>query len=142
MFAFYRPSAMTIAATLADAPNNLAQILIFCIIIASHLRLLSVPLARLLIFCPLCSTSWVVFTRVLERSSRSTSTSQLCVALRLFLVKPPTDTSSFSQGFLALAGFFRLLGTLCQNYDQASRLASVIITIMVRFFLSTPSDEY
>jgi hypothetical protein len=37
MFAFYRPSAMTIAATLADAPNNLAQILIFCIIIASRL---------------------------------------------------------------------------------------------------------
>jgi ATP-binding cassette subfamily G (WHITE) protein 2 (SNQ2) len=38
-----------------------------------------------------------------------------------------------ATGFLALAGFFRLLGTLCQNYDQASRLASVIITIMITY---------
>ncbi|GAA6025142.1 hypothetical protein JCM11491_000230 [Sporobolomyces phaffii] len=35
--------------------------------------------------------------------------------------------------YLALAGFFRLLGTLCANYDQASRLASVIITIMITY---------
>lgn len=34
------------------------------------------------------------------------------------------------SGFLALSGFFRLLGTMCRNYDQAARLAAVIITIM------------
>jgi hypothetical protein len=34
------------------------------------------------------------------------------------------------SGFFALAGFFRLLGTMCQSYDHAARLASVIITIM------------
>lgn len=34
------------------------------------------------------------------------------------------------SGFFALAGFFRLLGTLCKSYDHAARLASVIITIM------------
>jgi hypothetical protein len=34
------------------------------------------------------------------------------------------------SGFLALSGFFRLLGTMCKSYDQAARLAAVIITIM------------
>lgn len=32
-FAFYRPAATTIAMTVADAPNNMLQILVFSIII-------------------------------------------------------------------------------------------------------------
>ncbi|GAA6062867.1 hypothetical protein JCM10212_000789 [Sporobolomyces blumeae] len=35
--------------------------------------------------------------------------------------------------YLSLAGFFRLLGTLCPNYDSASRLASIIITLMITY---------
>ncbi|GAA5871103.1 hypothetical protein JCM8547_005358, partial [Rhodosporidiobolus lusitaniae] len=91
MFAFYRPSAQTIAATIADAPNNFAQILVFCIII--------------------------YFLGGLYSSAGAFFSFYLIVV----------------TGFLALAGFFRLLGTLCQNYDQASRLASVIITIMITY---------
>lgn len=30
-YGFYQPSAVTIAMTLADAPNNAAQILVFCV---------------------------------------------------------------------------------------------------------------
>jgi ATP-binding cassette subfamily G (WHITE) protein 2 (SNQ2) len=30
-YGFYRPSAVTIAMTVADAPNNAAQILVFCV---------------------------------------------------------------------------------------------------------------
>ncbi|GAA5979902.1 hypothetical protein JCM11641_007581 [Rhodosporidiobolus odoratus] len=90
-FSFYRPSAMTIAATLADAPNNLLQILIFCII--------------------------GYFMGGLYPSAGAFFSFYLIVA----------------SGFLSLAGFFRLLGTLCQNYDQASRLASFIVTIMILY---------
>ncbi|GAA5828045.1 hypothetical protein JCM11251_005707 [Rhodosporidiobolus azoricus] len=90
-FAFYRPSAMTIAMTIADAPNNLLQILIFCIII--------------------------YFMGGLASSAGAFFSFYLIVA----------------SGFLALAGFFRLLGTLCQNYDQASRLASFVVTIMILY---------
>lgn len=36
-------------------------------------------------------------------------------------------------GYFALAAFFRLLGTLCSNFDVASRLASILITVMVVF---------
>lgn len=42
------------------------------------------------------------------------------------------------SGFFALAGFFRLLGTMCQSYDHAARLASVIITIMYARNSSSP----
>ncbi|GAA5926233.1 hypothetical protein JCM3775_000963 [Rhodotorula graminis] len=88
-FAFYRPAATTIAMTLADAPNNMAQILIFSIII--------------------------YFMGGLARTAGAFFSFYVIVL----------------GGYFALAGFFRLLGTLCQNYDQASRLASVIITIMI-----------
>ncbi|GJN91548.1 hypothetical protein Rhopal_004571-T1 [Rhodotorula paludigena] len=90
-FAFYRPAATTIAMTVADAPNNLAQILIFSIII--------------------------YFMGGLARTAGAFFSFYLIVV----------------GGFLSLAGFFRLLGTLCQNYDQASRLASVIVTIMISY---------
>ncbi|GAA6033623.1 hypothetical protein JCM8097_004354 [Rhodosporidiobolus ruineniae] len=40
---------------------------------------------------------------------------------------------SVTAGVLSLAGFFRLLSTLCQNYDQASRLASFVVTIMILY---------
>ncbi|GAA6043179.1 hypothetical protein JCM8097_008713 [Rhodosporidiobolus ruineniae] len=90
-FAFYRPSAMTIAMTLADAPNNLLQILIFCVIIYEM--------------------------GGLYQSGGAFFSFYLIVA----------------SGFLSLAGFFRLLGTLCQNYDQASRLASFVVTIMILY---------
>lgn len=36
-------------------------------------------------------------------------------------------------GFFALAAFFRLLGTMCSNYDVAARLASIIVTIMILY---------
>lgn len=36
-------------------------------------------------------------------------------------------------GFLALAGFFRLLGTFCSSFDVAARLASVLITLMILY---------
>ncbi|GAA6025845.1 hypothetical protein JCM10207_002683 [Rhodosporidiobolus poonsookiae] len=90
-FAFYRPSANTIAMTLADAPNNLLQILIFCVIIYEM--------------------------GGLYQSAGAFFSFYLIVA----------------SGFLSLAGFFRLLGTLCQNYDQASRLASFVVTIMILY---------
>ncbi|GAA5952195.1 hypothetical protein JCM10213_004061 [Rhodosporidiobolus nylandii] len=90
-FAFYRPSATTIAMTLADAPNNLLQILIFCLVIYEM--------------------------GGLYQSGGAFFTFYLIVA----------------SGFLSLAGFFRLLGTLCQNYDQASRLASFVVTVMILY---------
>ncbi|BGP44752.1 ATP-binding cassette transporter snq2 [Rhodotorula kratochvilovae] len=90
-FAFYRPAATTIAMTVADSPNNMAQILVFCIII--------------------------YFMGGLARTAGAFFSFYVIVL----------------GGFFALAGFFRLLGTLCQNYDQASRLASVIITIMISY---------
>ena len=37
-YGFYRPSAVTIAMTVADAPNNAAQILVFCVSIAGCVR--------------------------------------------------------------------------------------------------------
>ncbi|BGO92884.1 hypothetical protein NBRC10512_008005 [Rhodotorula toruloides] len=90
-FAFYRPSAAALAATIADAPNNMIQILVFDII--------------------------AYFMSGLYRSAGAFFSFYVTVL----------------GGFFALAGFFRLLGTLCQNYDQASRLASVIITFMITY---------
>ncbi|GAA5969290.1 hypothetical protein JCM8115_006751 [Rhodotorula mucilaginosa] len=90
-YGFYRPSAVTIAMTVADAPNNAAQILVFCII--------------------------SYFMGGLYRSAGAFFSFYLIVL----------------SGFFALAGFFRLLGTMCQSYDHAARLASVIITIMITF---------
>ena len=55
-------------------------------------------------------------------------------AADVFSATNPSPHSQFYlivlSGFFALAGFFRLLGTMCQSYDHAARLASVIITIM------------
>lgn len=43
------------------------------------------------------------------------------------------------SGYFALAAFFRLLGTICSNYDVAARLASVLITGMVLYSVSISS---
>jgi ABC-type multidrug transport system permease subunit len=109
-FAFHRPSATTLAQTIADAPNNAFQILLFCIIIY--------------FMGGFVYTAGAFFS--------------------FYLIVLST--------YFSLAAFFRLLGTLvsnpifdiirgfdltfqfrlqCGNYDQASRLASVIITIMI-----------
>ncbi|GAA5882789.1 hypothetical protein JCM16303_002456 [Sporobolomyces ruberrimus] len=90
-FAFHRPSAVTLSQTIADAPNNAFQILLFCIIIY--------------FMGGFVYTAGAFFS--------------------FYLIVLST--------YFALAGFFRLLGTLCANYDQASRLASVIITIMITY---------
>ncbi|GAA5991262.1 hypothetical protein JCM10908_003228 [Rhodotorula pacifica] len=90
-YGFYRPSAVTLAMTLADLPNNASQILVFSI-----MTYFMGGLAR---------TAGAFFT--------------------FYLINV--------TGFLALSGFFRLLGTLCKNYDQAARLASVVITIMITY---------
>ncbi|GAA5847541.1 hypothetical protein JCM3766R1_000227 [Sporobolomyces carnicolor] len=90
-FAFHRPSAVTLSQTIADAPNNAFQILLFCIIIY--------------FMGGFVYTAGAFFS--------------------FYLIVLST--------YFSLAGFFRLLGTLCANYDQASRLASVIITIMITY---------
>ncbi|GAA5846326.1 hypothetical protein JCM5353_001490 [Sporobolomyces roseus] len=90
-FAFHRPSAVTISQTIADAPNNAFQILLFCIIVYFMGGFVYTAGAFFSFYIIVLST------------------------------------------YFALAGFFRLLGTLCANYDQASRLASVIITLMITY---------
>ncbi|GAA5923733.1 uncharacterized protein JCM15063_003745 [Sporobolomyces koalae] len=90
-FAFHRPSAATLSQTIADAPNNALQILVFCII--------------------------AYFMGGMVRTAGAFFSFYLIVLSTYF----------------SLAGFFRLLGTLCANYDQASRLASVIITLMITY---------
>ncbi|KWU42587.1 hypothetical protein RHOSPDRAFT_20945 [Rhodotorula sp. JG-1b] len=90
-YGFYRPSAVTVAMTFADLPNNAAQIMVFSIIL--------------------------YFMGGLARTAGAFFTFYLIVI----------------SGFLALSGFFRLLGTMCRNYDQAARLAAVIITIMITY---------
>ncbi|GAA5965734.1 hypothetical protein JCM21900_006739 [Sporobolomyces salmonicolor] len=90
-FAFHRPSAVTLAMTIADAPNNMLQIFCFCIVIY--------------FMGGFVYTAGAFFS--------------------FYLIVVST--------YFALAGFFRLLGTLCANYDQASRLASVLITSMILY---------
>ncbi|CEQ38617.1 SPOSA6832_00050, partial [Sporobolomyces salmonicolor] len=101
-FAFHQPSAVTLAMTIADAPNNMLQIFCFCIGEAPS------------------------FTR--------------CFSLIYFMGGFVYTAGAFFSFYLivvstyfSLAAFFRLLGTLCGNYDQASRLASVLITSMVLY---------
>lgn len=40
---------------------------------------------------------------------------------------------SVLMGYFSLATFFRLLGTMCMNYDIAARVASVLITLFVTY---------
>ncbi|KAL8291281.1 hypothetical protein RQP46_002259 [Phenoliferia psychrophenolica] len=90
-FAFYPPAALSLAATLADAPISCFQILIFSIIVY--------------FMAGLASGAGAFFT--------------------FYIV--------VLGGFFSLAAFFRLLGTMCANYDVAARLASILITLMITY---------
>ncbi|KAI5478639.1 ABC transporter [Pseudohyphozyma bogoriensis] len=90
-YAQYHPAALTVGATLADAPFAFVQIFTFLII--------------------------VYFMAGLYVSAGAFFTLYAIVV----------------AGFFSLSSFFRLLGTMCESYDVAARLASFLITSFILY---------
>ncbi|GAA5932006.1 hypothetical protein JCM1841_003594 [Sporobolomyces salmonicolor] len=90
-FAFYRPSAVTIAGQLADLPNSLLQMAVFSTIL------------YLMVGLVYDAGAWFTYYLIVV------------------------------AGYLSVASLFRLFGTICGNYDQASRLASAVVTVLILY---------
>ena len=128
-FKFFHPSALPLANTLADIPFSFSRILIFNIVVRIYstqcsirdhnltamflglLASISFTLMPVATKCPLDSMT------NLSRSAGAFFTFQMIVYI----------------SFLVMQGFFRLLGILCSNFDQAFRLGSFFVPNMILY---------
>lgn len=122
-FTFYRPSALTLASTCADAPFSFLQLMLFCVIV--YFVSLFLPLDKLRAdFLRL--DRWQGSPREQERSSRSTpSFAPGSLRSLRFLGCSARSVSWWSKRSRHSVADALLTGS---SYDVAARLASVLIT--------------
>jgi len=128
-FKFFRPSALPLANTLADIPFSFTRILIFNIIVRIYFTRRSIKEDDLIrIFLGLFASTPSALVPVVAKRLFASLTNLSRSAGAFFTFQMLVYIS-----FLVMQGFFRLLGILCNNFDQAFRLGSFFIPNMILY---------
>ena len=128
-FKFFRPSALPLANTLADIPFSFSRILIFNIIVRIYFTWRPVREDKLIFtFIGLFASIYSTLISITAKRPFASMTNLSRSAGAFF-----TFQMLIYISFLVMQGFFRLLGILCNNFDQAFRLGSFFIPNMILY---------